>query len=75
MASILLQCGASITLEDSKSRTPVDLLSGPVSQVVSNGLNSGIHCFTMKSVLRIMLLFLKTNVDVPGNNLKFYACP
>lgn len=39
-ASILLQCGASITLEDSKSRTPVDLLSGPVSQVVSNGLNS-----------------------------------
>ena len=42
VASILLQFGASITLEDSKSRTPVDLLSGPVSQVVGNGLNSGI---------------------------------
>lgn len=31
MASILLQSGASIMLEDSKSRTPIDLLSGPVS--------------------------------------------
>ncbi|KAK4769686.1 hypothetical protein SAY87_030218 [Trapa incisa] len=31
MASILLQSGASITLEDTKSRTPVDLLSGPIS--------------------------------------------
>ncbi|XP_075638521.1 uncharacterized protein LOC142610565 isoform X2 [Castanea sativa] len=40
VASILLQFGASITLEDSKSRTPVDLLSGPVLQVVGNGLNS-----------------------------------
>lgn len=74
MASILLQFGASITLEDSKSRTPVDLLSGPVSQVVGNGLNSGIPCFIMTSFLRIMLLFLKINVDVTGNNLEFYAC-
>ena len=74
VASILLQFGASITLEDSKSRTPVDLLSGPVLQVVGNGLNSGIPCFIMTSFLRIMLLFLKINVDVTGNNLKFYAC-
>ncbi|KAF3441247.1 hypothetical protein FNV43_RR15160 [Rhamnella rubrinervis] len=40
VASILLQSGASITLEDSKSRTPVDLLSGPVVQVVGNGNDS-----------------------------------
>ncbi|KAK7396145.1 hypothetical protein VNO78_16944 [Psophocarpus tetragonolobus] len=35
-ASILLQHGASITLEDSKSRIPVDLLSGSVFQVIGN---------------------------------------
>lgn len=42
MASILIQSGASTTLEDSKYRTPVDLLSGPVSQAIGNGDNSGI---------------------------------
>lgn len=41
VASILLQSGASMTLEDLKSRTPVDLLSGPVLQAVGNGDNSG----------------------------------
>lgn len=41
VASILLQSGASITLEDSKFRTPVDLLSGPLVQVVGNENNSG----------------------------------
>ncbi|XP_058105803.1 uncharacterized protein LOC131249198 isoform X2 [Magnolia sinica] len=40
VASALLQAGASLTLEDSKCRTPVDLLSGPVLQVVGNGHNS-----------------------------------
>lgn len=40
VASVLLQSGASITLEDSKSRTPVDLLSGPVVQALGNGDNS-----------------------------------
>lgn len=40
VASILLQSGASITLEDCKSRTPVDLLSGPVLQVIRDGYNS-----------------------------------
>ncbi|KAM2890194.1 hypothetical protein COP2_008649 [Malus domestica] len=40
VASILLQSGASITLEDSKSRTPIDLLSGPVLQALQNGRNS-----------------------------------
>ncbi|KAH1077344.1 hypothetical protein GLYMA_19G113700v4 [Glycine max] len=39
-ASILLQHGASITLEDSKSRIPVDLLSGSVFQVLGNDHSS-----------------------------------
>lgn len=42
VASILLQFGACISLEDSKSRTPIDLLSGPVLQVLQDGHNSGI---------------------------------
>ncbi|KAK3017588.1 hypothetical protein RJ639_003802, partial [Escallonia herrerae] len=41
VACILLHSGASITLEDSKYRTPVDLLSGPVLQSVGNRSNSG----------------------------------
>lgn len=45
MASILIQSGASTTVEDSKYRTPVDLVSGPVSQAVGNGDNSGILQF------------------------------
>ncbi|KAK7286563.1 hypothetical protein RJT34_21638 [Clitoria ternatea] len=36
VASILLQHGASITSEDSKSRIPVDLFSGSVRQVLGN---------------------------------------
>ncbi|CAK7341477.1 unnamed protein product [Dovyalis caffra] len=40
VASIFIQSGASITLEDCKSRTPVDLLSGPVLQVIRDGFNS-----------------------------------
>lgn len=40
VASVLLQSGASLTLEDSKCRTPIDLLSGPVVQVVGNGHKS-----------------------------------
>lgn len=47
VASVLLQSGASITLEDSKSRTPVDLLSGPVLQAIGDGFNSGIYCHVM----------------------------
>lgn len=47
VANVLLQSGASITLEDCKSRTPVDLLSGPVLQTVGPEHNSGIFllCF------------------------------
>ncbi|GLJ32823.1 hypothetical protein SUGI_0661090 [Cryptomeria japonica] len=33
VAGVLIEAGASLTLEDSKGRTPVDLLSGPVQQV------------------------------------------
>ncbi|KAL8483855.1 hypothetical protein ACS0TY_026516 [Phlomoides rotata] len=40
VACVLLQFGASLTLEDSKSRTPVDLLSGPVLQAVGEENNS-----------------------------------
>lgn len=45
VASILIQSGASTTVEDSKYRTPVDLLSGPVSQAVGNEDSSGILQF------------------------------
>lgn len=41
MASILLKNEASVAIEDSKSRTPVDLLSGPVVQANGNGDGSG----------------------------------
>ncbi|CAI9097502.1 OLC1v1033941C1 [Oldenlandia corymbosa var. corymbosa] len=37
VASVLFQSSASIILEDSKLRTPIDLLSGPVLQVVGDG--------------------------------------
>ncbi|KAK8963787.1 hypothetical protein KSP40_PGU011899 [Platanthera guangdongensis] len=40
VASLLIQAGASLTAEDSKCRTPVDLLSGPVSQVIGNNFDS-----------------------------------
>ncbi|KAL9247066.1 hypothetical protein vseg_020537 [Gypsophila vaccaria] len=36
VASVLLQAGASVTIEDSKSRTPIDLLSGPVLQILGD---------------------------------------
>lgn len=58
VASILLQSGASITLEDCKSRTPVDLLSGPVLQVIRDGYNSGkLHLF--QAWLMMVLLFVQ----------------
>ncbi|KAL0410243.1 UNVERIFIED_CONTAM: RCC1 and BTB domain-containing protein 2 [Sesamum latifolium] len=40
IACVLLQFDASLTLEDTKSRTPVDLLSGPVLQTVGKDNNS-----------------------------------
>lgn len=41
VASVLLKSEASVSIEDSKSRTPVDLLSGPVLQANGNGDGSG----------------------------------
>lgn len=41
MASLLIDSGASFTLEDIKLRTPVDLVSGPVAQVIGEQQNSG----------------------------------
>lgn len=40
VASVLMHAGASFTVEDSKCRIPVDLLSGPVSQVIGNNFDS-----------------------------------
>ena len=45
VASVLLQSGASLSLEDSKYHIPVDLLSGPVAQAVGNELDSGNFLF------------------------------
>lgn len=41
VAGILLKNDASVAIEDSKSRTPVDLLSGPVLRANGNGDVSG----------------------------------
>ena len=41
IASVLLQAGASISIEDSKLRTPIDLLSGSLSQNLGQDLASG----------------------------------
>lgn len=47
VASVLLQSGASITVEDSKSRTPIDLISGPLLQVLGNHRASGFYGFAL----------------------------
>ncbi|XP_038725746.1 uncharacterized protein LOC120016866 isoform X2 [Tripterygium wilfordii] len=49
VASILLQSGASVILEDSKSQIPVDLLSGPVLQAVGSGQTSATEVFSWGS--------------------------
>lgn len=41
IAGVLLQFGASLTLEDTKGRTPVDLLSCPVSQANGDSPDAG----------------------------------
>lgn len=41
IAGFLLQFGASLTLEDTKGRTPVDLLSCPVSQANGDSPDAG----------------------------------
>lgn len=46
VACVLLVSGASLTLEDSKSRTPVDLLSGPVWQTIGKENKSSMVLFS-----------------------------
>ena len=41
IAGVLLQFGASLTLEDTKGRTPVDLISCPVSQANGDSPDAG----------------------------------
>ncbi|XP_017258252.1 uncharacterized protein LOC108227552 isoform X2 [Daucus carota subsp. sativus] len=55
VASVLLQEGASITSEDFKSRTPVDLLSGPVLQTLGNEENSATELFSWGSGVNYQL--------------------
>ncbi|XP_052175101.1 uncharacterized protein LOC127789981 isoform X3 [Diospyros lotus] len=55
VASILLHAGASTTLEDSKFRIPVDLLSGPVLQAVGKGDNSATEVFSWGSGVNYQL--------------------
>lgn len=45
VACVLLMSGASLILEDSKSRTPVDLLSGPVWQTIGKEDKSSMVTF------------------------------
>lgn len=67
VASVLLQSGALITLEDSKSRTPVDLLSSPLLQCIASGRDSGIYF----SVLTLAFLHILLH-DLPDNTWIFY---
>lgn len=41
VAGVLIEASANLLLEDSKGRTPVDLISGPVKQVISASSNAG----------------------------------
>jgi hypothetical protein len=38
---VLIDAGASLVLEDTKGRIPIDLISGPVNRAIANPLNSG----------------------------------
>ena len=41
MVGVLIEAGASLTLEDYKAQTPIDMLAGPMQQVVSKENNAG----------------------------------
>ena len=41
MVGVLIEATDSLTFEDSKAQTPIDMLSGPVQQVVSKENNAG----------------------------------
>ncbi|KAG0555654.1 hypothetical protein KC19_12G185700 [Ceratodon purpureus] len=42
VAGVLIEAGASLVLEDTKGRIPIDLISGPVNRAIANPLNSGL---------------------------------
>ncbi|KAH7351537.1 hypothetical protein KP509_19G001900 [Ceratopteris richardii] len=41
VAGVLIEAGANLLTEDSKGRTPIDLISGPVKQVMGDPNNAG----------------------------------
>jgi ankyrin repeat protein len=51
IASVLLQFGASLALEDTKGRTPVDLISCPVSQANGDFPDAGSFLLPQEMVL------------------------
>ncbi|XP_071734805.1 uncharacterized protein [Rutidosis leptorrhynchoides] len=55
VASILLKSEASIAIEDSKSRTPIDLLSGPVGPANGSGDNSVTELYSWGSGVNYQL--------------------
>ncbi|XP_015057393.1 uncharacterized protein LOC107003537 isoform X3 [Solanum pennellii] len=55
VASILLQSGVSITLEDTKSRTPIDLLSGPDLQGIEKNNSAATEVFSWGSGVNYQL--------------------
>ncbi|KAJ0855009.1 putative regulator of chromosome condensation 1/beta-lactamase-inhibitor protein II [Helianthus annuus] len=68
VASILLKSEASVSIEDSKSRTPVDLLSGPVLQANGNGNGSGTNAIRS---MHIVTISIDRN---PLNMFYYYVC-
>ncbi|KAJ8528968.1 hypothetical protein K7X08_035803 [Anisodus acutangulus] len=55
VASILLKSGASITLEDTKSRTPIDLLSGPDLHGIEKNNSAATEVFSWGSGVNYQL--------------------
>lgn len=55
VASILLQSGVSSTLEDTKSRTPIDLLSGPDLQGIEKNNSAATEVFSWGSGVNYQL--------------------
>jgi len=56
VAAVLVEAGASLVLEDTKGRTPIDLLSGPVQQAVANPENAGGNGKSLLSIQRSSFL-------------------
>jgi hypothetical protein len=61
IAGVLLQFGASLTLEDTKGRTPVDLLSCPVSQANGDFPDAGSFLLSQEMAVSYILSSLMTS--------------